>query len=34
MTLEKLRNLKSALEEGLISEEDYNMAKENFLKNN
>jgi hypothetical protein len=34
MTLEKLRNLKSALEEGLISEEDYKMAKENFLKNN
>lgn len=32
--LEKLRNLKQAMEEGLISEEDYNKAKEVFLKNN
>lgn len=33
VNLEKLRNLKSALDEGLISNEDYIKAKENFLKN-
>ena len=32
MTTEKLKELKEALDEGLITEEEYNKAKKEFLR--